>query len=405
MNRAINYIAEQWKNLDAQEDTYSLAIVTYALHKSLHPQKDQAFSLLDSIAKRKDGMKWWETYLEDFERDNPWTSAPNSVNIQMTSYGLLTILSRLDEDGDSASNIEDALPVLEWLLGQQNANGGFASSSDTAVALTALKEFSKKLKIFDRESRVDLRYTYLNAVRSMKVESSMATILQRRILPPETREVKLRATGSGVALVQVGYEFNVDVTGAWPSFVVNPQVFRPSTQDHLQVTVCANYIQGGSARSSNMAVMEVNLPSGFTANLDALPALRRYKGVKRVDTERDNTKVVLYFESIGRAEVCPTISAYRTSRVANQKPASVLVYDYYDQSRRARSFYESVRATLCDICDPADECPDDGCPDRPTPSFSTYSTFGANVDVLNGSGKLESLSAVVLAIFALRILA
>ena len=42
-------------------------------------------------------------------------------------------------------------------------------------------------------------------------------------------------------------------------------------------------------------------------------------------------QVVLYFESIGKFEVCPTIEAYRTSRVANQKPASVLVYDYYDQ--------------------------------------------------------------------------
>ena len=97
------------------------------------------------------------------------------------------------------------------------------------------------------------------------------------------------------------------------------------------MTVCANYIQGGGARSSNMAVMEVNLPSGFTANLNVLPALRRYRGVKRVETERENTKVVLYFDSIGKSEVCPTIEAYRTSRVANQKPASVLVYDYYDQ--------------------------------------------------------------------------
>ena len=128
---------------------------------------------------------------------------------------------------------------------------------------------------------------------SLKIDSSQATILNKRILPADTREVKLRATGSGIGLVQVwrlthffliflfmvtnqahwnrdavtslsssegahdlwkkqaenmlclvttpgfvqvGYEFNVDVVGAWPSFVVNPQVFRPSTQDHLQVT-------------------------------------------------------------------------------------------------------------------------------------------------------------------------
>ena len=74
-------------------------------------------------------------------------------------------------------------------------------------------------------------------VRSMKIDSAQATVLNKRILPPDTREVKLRASGTGIGLVQVGYEFNVDVTGAWPSFVVNPQVFRPSTQDHLQVLI------------------------------------------------------------------------------------------------------------------------------------------------------------------------
>ena len=40
-----------------------------------------------------------------------------------------------------------------------------------------------------------------------------------------------------------------------------------------------------------MAVMEVNLPSGFTTDKDALPALRRFKGVKRVDSLQGDTKV------------------------------------------------------------------------------------------------------------------
>ena len=47
-----------------------------------------------------------------------------------------------------------------------------------------------------------------------------------------------------------------------------------------------------------MAVMEVNLPSGFTANTDSLPALRRYRGVRRVDTEKENTKVIITFYNL-----------------------------------------------------------------------------------------------------------
>ena len=46
-----------------------------------------------------------------------------------------------------------------------------------------------------------------------------------------------------------------------------------------------------------MAVMEVNLPSGFTIDKDSLPALRRFKGVKRVDPAKGDTKVSLLVAS------------------------------------------------------------------------------------------------------------
>lgn len=85
-----------------------------------------------------------------------------------------------------------------------------------------------------------------------------------------------------------------------------------------------------------------------------------------------------------RKEYCPTISAFRTHKVAKQKPVPVTIYDYYDSSefkllkqflkinfleeknrtnlnfctaRRARVFYEPKTATLCDICE-GEDCGD-----------------------------------------------
>jgi len=167
-------------------------------------------------------------------------------------------------------------------------------------------------------------------------------------------------------------------------------VFKATSPNQLKVSVCTNYIQEGSGTSSNMAVMEVNLPSGFTIDKDSLPALRRFKGVKRVDPAKGDTKVILYFESLGRSEICPTISAFRTFRVANQKPAYVLVYDYYDQSRRARSFYGVDASHLCDISD--DSYVND-CGDKKT--FLRYESFqfGDNVDFHNSEA--STLSFVV----------
>ena len=43
---------------------------------------------------------------------------PNSANVEMTGYALLTMLNRED------SKFEEAIPVVNWMLEQQNSQGG-----------------------------------------------------------------------------------------------------------------------------------------------------------------------------------------------------------------------------------------------------------------------------------------
>lgn len=57
------------------------------------------------------------------------------------------------------------------------------------------------------------------------------------------------------------------------------------------MTICAHYNVGNPDEGSNLAVMEINLPSGYTVDRESLYALRKTKGVKRVDPELDDTKV------------------------------------------------------------------------------------------------------------------
>ena len=353
MNKAIDFVALRWQDL---KDPYELSVVTYALHVAQHPAKDQAWPTLQSLEKREDGKTWWERELpEDWSR-NPWQKEPNTINIEMTAYALLCLTER--------KSITDAVPVTNWLFTQQASSGSFASTSDTYVALKALTQFSIGFSIKDRNTDMSIQYAYLDNVKRFKVSSENPTTMQKRILPEETREVKLRGTGNGLAVIEVGYQYNLNVTGAWPSFVVNPQVTKVSDSHHMQVTVCTHFIQNTTVSSSFMSVIEVYLPSGFTVNQDSLPGLRRYKGVKRVETDRKDTKIIIYFNSIEKREVCPTIEAFRTHRVANQRPAPIIVYDYYDQTKRARSFYDVVPSTICDICE-GDDCPTGGCVSRP----------------------------------------
>jgi hypothetical protein len=54
---------------------------------------------------------------------------------------------------------------------------------------------------------MSVQYEFLGTVRRMKVTSSEATTLQKRPLPEETREVKIRATGNGLAVIQAFIQY------------------------------------------------------------------------------------------------------------------------------------------------------------------------------------------------------
>ena len=65
-------------------------------------------------------MRWWEKPLESVKNTSFWYGKPRPLDIEMTSYALLTYLER----GES----EEALPILRWLMRQRNEMGGFQST-------------------------------------------------------------------------------------------------------------------------------------------------------------------------------------------------------------------------------------------------------------------------------------
>lgn len=117
-------------------------------------------------------------------------------------------------------------------------------------------------------------------------------------LPRKTRIVNITATGTGFALIQVSSHYNLNVTGAWPLFTLDPQVDKNSNANHLQLSICSGFVATREANESNMAVMEVSLPSGFTVDMDSLPSLEVSQNVKRVETKNGDTMVVLYFDKV-----------------------------------------------------------------------------------------------------------
>lgn len=65
-------------------------------------------------------MKWFKKEVPEDEKKNPHLLEPNSVDVEMTAYALLTYLQR--------GLVEDGMPIMRWLVTQQNDEGGFAST-------------------------------------------------------------------------------------------------------------------------------------------------------------------------------------------------------------------------------------------------------------------------------------
>lgn len=58
------------------------------------------------------------------------------------------------------------------------------------------------------------------------------------------------------------------------------------------------FVPTKEANVSNMVVMEVTLPSGFTVDKESLPSLEVSQNVKRVETKNGDTVVILYFDEV-----------------------------------------------------------------------------------------------------------
>lgn len=118
-----------------------------------------------------------------------------------------------------------------------------------------------------------------------------------------------------------------------PRFILSAQIDKNSNDYNLVLNICTSFIPGADGDSSNMAVIEAELPTGFVADLQTIKeTLEKSKDVKKIETKNGNTVVVIYLDNVGAIQICLQITAYRMCQIADEKPVSVQVYDYYNNS-------------------------------------------------------------------------
>jgi CD109 antigen len=255
----LNYIE---KSMDSLNDTYSLAITSYALQLVDHPMKSEVLDKLNRRSIEEDGLKYWS--------NDQTVSKPNSINTEMTAYALLAFL-------EAGRDIE-SLSIMKWLIAQRNENGGFQSTQDTVVGLQALAKMAGKLNATNLS--VELSAEYENGKSVINVCKDNMLVLQKHELPKTVRNVNLKAQGQGLILAQLSYKFNVETTESNPRFSIETTQLDEANSNLIQLKVCAKFIPDASTSQSNMAIMEISFPSGFSYDSDSTEKLLAIAKIK-----------------------------------------------------------------------------------------------------------------------------
>ncbi|XP_012890744.1 PREDICTED: CD109 antigen [Dipodomys ordii] len=331
-------------------DNYTLALVTHALSLVGSPVAKEALSTLTRRAEREGDVQFWASSASALSES--WQ--PRSRDIEVSAYALLSHFLQ--------SQVSDGIPVMKWLSRQRNSLGGFVSTQDTIVALKALSEFAALTNVEMTNIQVSVTGPSLPSPVNFRITGHNRFLLQTAELDVvQPTMVNISANGFGFAVCQLNVMYNVKDSESFrrkrsiqnqEAFDLDVDVKDNQDVNHVDLKVCTRFL--GPDRSG-MALMAVDLLSGFTVPLEDIPLSDTVKKV-----EHDHGRLNLYLDSVNETQFCVDIPAVRNFKVSNTQDASVSIVDYYEPRRQAvRSYNSKVKLAYCDICGDSEGC--DGC--------------------------------------------
>lgn len=290
------------------DDPYELAIVTYALTLVGSVDAEEAFNLLDGKMKEAAGMRYWSKQFvappkTQIENNRPYIlprlpDLYESINVETTAYGLLVHLSK-------QAVIQKE--IVEWLNTHRLHDGGWSSTQDSVIAFQALIEYSIQSRLRD-VTDIDVTIEVPSVAgfeKKLHIGQNNLARLQSYDIQNAYGPVIVKAQGSGLAIVQLDVEYNVD----WPHLQIEPPVRSfdlnvymtayGRNSSHLVYRSCQRWILTSESSSSGMAVLEVTIPTGYLIQQQELDIYVRSGIVRNLQEARyQERKVAFYFDYV-----------------------------------------------------------------------------------------------------------
>ncbi|NXS68243.1 A2ML1 protein, partial [Pandion haliaetus] len=333
VHKALGCIAP---SLPKAASTYTQALLAYTFALAKDSQRTQELlDMLDRKAIRAGGqIHWSQTSSKSRPSTSPW-SQPLSVDVELTAYVLLALLSKPNITG---SDLTTASGIMAWLTRQQNAYGGFASTQDTVVALQALAKYAALTYSTKGVAEVRVR-SQRGFGRKFQVSYKNRLLVQEVALTEVPGKFSVQAHGSCCVFTRVVLRYNTPSPQVSTSFAlrVKTEPVNCTEDDTHSVTVYVHVRYTGKRSTSNMVIVEVSLLSGFILAPESRMSLQQWHSVKR--TEKTQGGVAIYLDKLSHKSETYVLHLEREIGVTNLKPGHVRVYDYYHPEEQALADY------------------------------------------------------------------
>ncbi|XP_058126754.1 thioester-containing protein 1 allele S3-like [Anopheles coustani] len=315
VKKGVDYILQYKDNI---EDSFDLAIAAYAL--SLYDSGAGALSsfkkrLLNKANMTEEFMYW------------PRESHP----VQTTAYALLAILN----DKDFYAN---GILAMRWLTEQRYHTGSFERTQDTFVGLKALTKLTETISPKKNDLTVELKAEKTQKPKIFMITPEDIDTKYFNEISSDSRLFSIAVSGRGSALFTIQAEYTLDLRNHKKRFNLDVEKLRNSNNE-LQMRICTSYIAQLSDNRSNMALVEVNFPSGYVVDNNPISNPTTITKIEKTLIRFGATSVTVYYANMGTERNCFTITAYRRFLVSLKRPAYVVVEDYYHPEFNAVHVY------------------------------------------------------------------
>ncbi|XP_031467380.1 alpha-2-macroglobulin-like protein 1 [Phasianus colchicus] len=311
------------KNVKFDEtNLYVKALMAYVF--TLTEDVEMRQELLDKLEKETAGRLTSDSSGEE-----------SSSMIEIVAYILLAHVSK----PDFAVNESAVSKLVHWLSKQRNALGGFASTQDTVISLQALAQYAALIPHEVRDVKVTVKGKETTPLE-FHVHQNNKLVLHQASLLEVPGMYTVQATGSGCVYIQSTLYYNTPPPKAEVVFLLDVEtVTRECDGVRKQFDIHLSVSYTGDRETSNMALVEVDMLSGFIPMKKSVKELENVLLVKKAEIKPD--KVTIYLEELDKTSLNLNISVEQDNEIQNLKPATVHVYDYYKPDDRTAREYSS----------------------------------------------------------------